>query len=157
MFIWVNGSYSNQYETCEEKRWGLRRWNYSRVRLSIKGGWVSRIRIERDISWVDRPSSTMGYPRAPAGPYLAGLPSKIGWVPSQIGLRYREGGGCKTRLSKKQQKRWFFFPKKAMHWWVALGRQSSRVVRYPEALSPYRAAPLPRLRCPTTFKCDGDG
>ena len=45
-----------------------------------RSGWMgmARIRMERDISWVDRAlRSTMGYPGAPAGPYLAGQPPKI--------------------------------------------------------------------------------
>ena len=82
-----------------------------------------------------RPSSTMGYPGAPAGPYLAAChPSRL----AQSHLKLDSGtekSGCKTENLKDAANRRIFVPKlkKAMHCWVAQGRQS-RVVRYPEAL-----------------------
>ena len=53
----------------------------------------SRVAGYRGLGWSGtyRGQTTMGYPRAQAGPYMAGKHSQIGRLPSQIGLQYREG------------------------------------------------------------------
>ena len=124
-----------------------------------RSGWMgmARIRMERDISWVDRAlRSTMGYPGAPAGPYLAGQPANIASVPSQIGLQYREDRVQSWTLKEAAKSRFLYQKTKQCNGGWHLGRQSS-VVRYPEALlSPYWASSA-KIALANNFQSDGDG